>query len=67
MSCHRIRATTLGPAPLTYPGTHADRGKNLLWLPTPEPSSLLLSRTGLLGLAFVAFRKAKSTGMALSM
>jgi hypothetical protein len=33
--------------------------------PTPEPSSLFLFGSGLLGLAFVAFRKAKASGPGL--
>jgi hypothetical protein len=39
---------------LTTPNTYIPAG-------TPEPSSLVLLGTGLLGLAFVAFRKTKKT------
>jgi hypothetical protein len=51
------------PNPAVY-----DAGANTYNIyPTPEPSSLLLLGTGILGLAVVVFRKAKSSGVTLSM
>jgi hypothetical protein len=45
-------------------GGYRDGGDGEFYI-TPEPTSLLLLGTGLLGLAFLAFRKAKTTGMIL--
>jgi hypothetical protein len=58
-------ATTYGGGPITLQDTGVGSSEALV--PAPEPSNLLLLGTGLLGLAFVAFRKAKSSGVVLSM
>lgn len=58
-------ATAFAGGPITLQDNGV--GSSTALVPAPEPSGLLLLGTGLFALAFVAFRKAKSSGAAMNL